>query len=56
MVWSPGADTVEFRDVPRRLTLYTLMHFWLGTQNSIRAYQFKHFFYMNIKFDELLSI
>ena len=49
MVWSPGTVSVEFRDVPQR-------HFntLLARYTEVK-YQFKHFFFMNIKFDEILS-
>ena len=58
MVWSPGTVAVEFRDVPQRhfffnVALYTLLHFLLGTQKSNTI--LNNLFYMNIKFDQLLS-
>ena len=34
-------------------TLYILMHFWQGTQKSNTSLTI--FFFMNIKFDEMLS-
>ena len=37
-------------------THYTLIHFWLGTQNSnTNLHNKQSFFYMNIRFDKLLS-
>ena len=37
-------------------TLYILIHFWLGTQNSsTNLHNKQSFFYMNIRFDKLLS-
>ena len=57
MVWSPGAVSVEFRDVPQHfffnVTLFTLLHIWLGTQKSNT--NLNNLFIMYIKFDELLS-
>ena len=35
------------------VTLYTLIHLWLGIQKSYA--NFNNFFFMNIKFNELLS-
>ena len=57
MVWSPVS--VEFCDVPQRhcfphVTLYILIHFRSSTQKSNTNLN-NLFFYMNIKFDELLS-
>ena len=48
---------VELRDVPQRhcfvfnITLFILIHFWLGTQKSNTNLNF----FMNIKFDKLMS-
>ena len=62
MVWSTDAVSVEFRDVNSttslffNITLYTLIHIWLGTctqkSNTNLTYLF---FFMKIKFDKLLS-
>ena len=58
MVWSPGAVSDEFCDVPQRhcffnVTLYTLIHLWLGIQKSYT--NLNNLFFMNIKFNELFS-
>ena len=58
MLWSPGALSVEFLDVPRRhlffsVILYTLTHFWLSAQKLNT--NLNNLFHMNIKFDELLG-
>ena len=48
--WVPWRSTSQlFFNV----TLYTLIHFWLGTQKSNT--NLIHLFFMNIKYDELLS-
>ena len=48
--WVPWRSTSQlFINV----TLYTLIHFWLGTQTSNT--NLIHLFFMNIKYDELLS-
>ena len=57
MVWSAGAVSVELRSTTSMFfngTPYTLRHFLLGSQKS-NTMHLKHFFSMNIKFDELLS-
>ena len=54
MVWSPGAVSVEFVTF-HNVTVYsvTFYYFWLGTQRSNT--NFNNIFFMNIKFDKLLS-
>ena len=48
--WVPWRSTSQlFFNV----TLYTLIHFWLGTQKSNT--NLIHLFFMNIEYDELLS-
>ena len=60
MVWSPGAVSVELREVPQRQcfstldpTLYTLIHFKSSTMKSNT--NLNNLFYMNIKSDEMFS-
>ena len=51
MVWSPGAVSIDFHDVPQRHRFSMLLSIlWLGTQES-NAILIKQSFYMNIKFD-----
>ena len=58
MVWSPGVVSVEFRDVPQRhcfphVDLYISINFGSSTQKSNT--NFNKLFYINTKFDKLLS-
>ena len=57
MVWSPGAVSVEFRDVPKVIAFqcYSLYFNTLFARYTEVKYQLKHFFFMNIKFYGLLS-
>ena len=58
MVWSPGAVSVDFRDVPHCIVFpcyssYILIHFRPSTQKLNT--NLNNLFYMNIKSDEMLS-
>ena len=48
--WVPWRSTTSLLF---NVTLYTLAHFWLSTQKS--NINLDIFFYMNVKFDELLN-
>ena len=54
MVWSPGAVSVEFRDVPQR-HCFSVFHTLLARYTEVKYKLNNLFFPMNIKFDELLS-
>ena len=57
MVWSPGAVSIDFHDVPQRhcfSMLLSIITLWLGTMKS-DAILIKQSFYMNIRFEQLLS-
>ena len=58
MVWSPGAVSVEFRDVPQRHCFSMLLSTFLYTLGQVHKVKYQltiFFFFMNIKFNELLS-
>ena len=59
MVWSPGAVSVEFRDVSQRhcfsLLLSLLLYTLNGPSTEKSNTNLNNLFYMNIKSDEILS-
>ena len=58
MIWSPYALSVEFLDFPQRIVFqcYSLyLNTFLAKYTEVNLQLKQYFFYMNIKFFELLS-